>query len=397
MCGNGKWGNKPWRKAVGLFLCVLFMYFPAQLFAQTQEREVALLPFWGDDDEIIVEFGDELYNALIDLEGFRPVQVDMYDLPLDVPDGGFPPFVSPSPSLTGDAPFAITGSVFYNVQGQRYLRLYLWEVSGERPLFTDEMIASDREVVGLILPFMLRLLFQWIPMEGTQVFLGPLLPHPAPEPPEPVVQTIILGGERVLVYQAPPIPNRLLYVGLRLGGNVQIFDPLLDSGTVFGNAEYLDFYFRNLSAAVHLNLQLLGFQFSRFPLNPIAMFLGLQFEGIATKDFDNSAFSLMMPALFRMTVRGGTSSFSLLAGAYMFSLLWEDDPSIQFSSSIGPFDGWGFTAGLGMGSRVGPGNIFVDMRWSNDMFRSIMAWGDFRRSMISVSVGYDLGFINRRR
>ena len=345
-------------------MCILFMLLPLHLFAQIGYRHVAIIPFWGDDKELIGQFVNELYDAVAATDGFLPILIDMSDLPPDVPEGGFPPFVSPSPSLTGDVPFAITGQVFYNMYGQRYLRLYLWEVSGHRPLFFDEMLAPNQETVSTIMPFMVGLLFQWIPREGRAFVLGPIHPQPPPlppppPPPPPIQQPIIQEREILIVYQHPPIPNRWLYVGLRAGG-----------------IENLLAFPENIRPAIHFNVQFLDFQFANFPLNPMALFLGMQIECIFV-DFED--FSLMVPALLRITARSGTSSFSLLGGVLFFPLL------DNFLDEVG------FTAGLSMGNRVGPGSIFVDMRWSNNNI------SDFRYSVVSVSLGYDFGFLNRRR
>jgi len=375
----------------GLFLCILFMLFPLRLFAQqSEDTQVALFPFWGAEEEAVAQFGVELYEAMLEKEDFRPIWIDMSDLPPDIPPGGFPPSVSPSPALTGDAPFAITGTIFHNPQGHRHLRLYLWKMADNRPLFIDEMIAENREIVNVIMPFMLRWLFTWIPDDEPPVVVLP------PPPPPPT----ILEGQHMIVYRdGIEVPDRWLYLGLRAGGNVQIFDPqLFYTGSIFDDGwrtDDLDFHFESVSAAIHLHLQFLGIR-----LDPSILFLGLQIEGIATQDFGNEMFSLTLPALLRLTLRRGTSSFSLLGGAYMFmplSLFW-DEPGIRFRSdeSIGPFAGWGYAFGFSMGNRVGPGNLFVEMRWSNDMFTSRIV--DYsRRNVASVSVGYELGLFNRRR
>jgi len=373
-----------------LLLCILVL-LPLNLLAQTEDRQVALIPLWGEEEGIIQQFGEELYVSLSAMDGFQPVFVDMTDLSPDIPMGGFPPFVSPHPSLTVDMPFAVTGSVFIDPTSElRILRLYLWQASDYRPIFTDEMVATNREVVGMFLPIMLRWLFSWVPVPE--------------EPPQVVIERQVIvyrdrdvavyQGNGVIIYRDTSIPNRWLYFGLRAGGNVQIFDPqLFYTQSMFSDGWHagdLDFYLQNVSAAIHAY-----FQFIRF--NP-SLFMGLQVEGIATKDFNNDTFSLMLPAILRFTIRRGTSSFSLLGGAYMFMPLplW-GEPGIEFghpTESIGPFAGWGYTAGFGMGNRVGPGNLFVELRWSNDMFTSRIT-DYFRRNVASVSLGYEIGFFRR--
>jgi len=364
-----------------LFLCVLLMLLPLRLFAQA--GQVALIPLWGEDEEAIALFGQELYDAVATMYGYYPVWICMYNLSPDIPEGGFPPSVSPSPSQTGDAPFAITGSVFLNPMGYRHLRLFLWRMADSRPIFSDEMIAPSLEAVNLLLPFMLNGMFSWIPGE-----IPPSMVAVRP-------QQIILEGQRTIIYQGAPIQNRWLYIGLRAGGNAQIFDPSREELDPDDIGPYLG----NASLAANLNIQFLGFRFANFPFNPMALFLGLQFEGIAMLDFNNEAFSLTFPAMLRITARGGTSSFSLLGGVYALiplPPLLRDEPGISFDGGLfGPIAGLGWTAGFSMGNRIGPGSFFVDMRFSRDMFTSIMERGYFRRSMVSVSMGYELGFLRR--
>jgi len=383
-----------------LLICTLLMLLPLSLFAEGGDKWVALIPLWAEEGDIAQQFNEELYVALAAMDGFQPISVDMTDLPPDIPIGGFPPFISPHRSLTEGMPLAVTGSVFIDpASGLRTLRLYLWQESDYRPLFTDEMVATNREVVGMFLPIMLRWLFSWIPPEEVPTIVVETIV--VVEEVEVEVTRTVIQEQQVIVYMGmePEVPNRWLYFGLRAGGNVQIFDPQLSQ--TFGNADYLDFNLRNASLAAHLH-----FQFLNFRLDPRYLFLGLQVEGIATHDFNNDAFSLVLPAMLRFTLRRGTSSFSLLGGAYVLMPLppfLGDESQITFlpEDGIGPFAGLGWTAGFGMGNRVGPGNLFLEIRWSHDMFTNRIEWGegggaDFRRSVVSVSLGYEFGFFRRR-
>ena len=211
-----------------LLMCSMLMLLPSGLLAEGGDKRVALIPLWGEAGGIAQQFNEELYVALSAMDGFQPVFIDMTDLPPDIPVGGFPPSVSPHPWLFGNAGFAITGSVFIDpFSGLRTLRLYLWQASDYRPLFIDEMVATNRETAGMFLPIMLRWLFSWIPPE---------------EVPSVVVETVIVVEEvevevtrtvireqQVIVYRdmGTEVPNRWLYFGLRAGGNVQVFDPPL--------------------------------------------------------------------------------------------------------------------------------------------------------------------------
>ena len=83
-----------------VFLCALFLFVPLCLFAQAGiKKTVALVPFWGSDQKIIRQFGDELFNSVNKMTEFMPTPVDMTNLPPDVPEGGNPPYICPSPSI----------------------------------------------------------------------------------------------------------------------------------------------------------------------------------------------------------------------------------------------------------------------------------------------------------
>jgi hypothetical protein len=123
---------------------------------------VALVPFWGSDENTIEQFGTELYAAVGNMKDFRPVRIDMTNLPDDVPVGGFPPFICPSPSLIKTNPYALTGELIPTDSGSLTLRLYLWEMADTRPVFTSTLTARNMSEYRLLLPGLLEKLFSQI-------------------------------------------------------------------------------------------------------------------------------------------------------------------------------------------------------------------------------------------
>ena len=358
----------------------LLMIASLNLFAEAApDRRVALIPFWGDYDDIVAQFGEELYSALNETM-FRPERVDMQRLPPSIPPGGLPPYMNPGPMLFGETPFAITGQVLSDPASELWrLRLYLWQVPQDRLLLTDELVAPDRESVNMILPFMLRWLFSRVPEET------PREPSPPPPPPDP-----------------PPISpspeSSLLYVGLQVTGNMQMFAPIW--GTE-GGETHVD----NAGMAVSLNFQLLNFRLDDFrPFDFEAsyvaprFFLGLQLEGAVTYDFGNDALFMTFPALLRFTARGESSFLALLGGGYALLPLPSSGERVRFGHADEGFL-WGYTAGLLWGRRFGPGYVNAGLRWSGDMFSTIRTdtWGYFHnRRVITVSIGYELGVLRAR-
>jgi len=123
---------------------------------------VALVPFWGSEQNIINQFGTELYTAVGNMKDFQPVRIDMTNLPKDVPEGGFPPFICPSPSLIKTNPLALTGEVTRTDTGSLSLRLYLWEMADTRLVYTSKLTARNMSEYRLLLPELLKKLFSQI-------------------------------------------------------------------------------------------------------------------------------------------------------------------------------------------------------------------------------------------
>jgi len=387
------------------FLCILLVVFPLSQ-ANAADRQVALFPFWGENQAMITLLWNELFIAMTEKEGFTPVRVDMTNLPPDVPVGGFPPSINPGPSLIRDMPFAITGNVFHNPQSEQWhLRLYLWHSTDIRPVISDELVAADRETARVVLPFMLDWLFYWAPEEAPPPPPAlepppPLPPEPPPalelppepEPPPPALEPepqppadtqALIYDEQYIAASRDEGQHNLLYIGLRAGGNLQMFTPFL-GGEAFDSVE-------NFSAAVHLNFQ--PFVFFGF------LSLGLQAEGVFMRDFGHNMSSFTFPVLARLTARMGNASFLLLGGIYLLRPLNDDgDVRLVVYDRLFGSTGWGHTLGVGMGNRIGRGHLNMELRFSNDMFGSDRrdTFDIYGRRMITLSIGYEMGFIRRQ-
>ncbi|GHT77214.1 hypothetical protein FACS1894130_00810 [Spirochaetia bacterium] len=133
-------------------------------------------------------------------------------------------------------------------------------------------------------------------------------------------------------------------------------------------------------------------------------FLGLQAEFLLTMDnayylIDNdsrlatpSDMSLMIPLMVKGIFRPGPSkqfSINPLVGAFIALPLNKNNN----------FNG-GLSAGMNLGFRLGKtANLFFDIRYSFDFSNTIHATYDkaiHKRSMITLTMGYELGFIKRK-
>jgi hypothetical protein len=346
---------------------------------------IALVPLWGVDSDIVAEFGEVLRDNLERGGTYRPVPVDMERLPADVPPGGFPPYVCPSPSLTGQAPYSITGEVVQDESDAYHLRLYLWEMANARLAYTDEITVRDREECERFLPPSLEWLLSHLPEPPWK---------PAAPAPVPVTED---SGLRL------PVPDYYrLYLGMKVGSAFRFYSRPPDS--VFLEDDVA--YFFNISA---------GFQFAWYFLP----FLGLQAEVEFTSDHapfrtvnknktDSlsaynapfTSYSLSFPLLLKYSFRRNAFVISALAGGYLFVPLGDMRNEALVPDSGGLFNYGmeppiGYIAGIDLGTKIGPGNLFLDLRWAQDlgMIRAVSGETVYKRGMFSIAIGYELGFV----
>ena len=372
-------------------LYFLLLVLPLSLFAQTGEREtVAVIPFWGPEDQdiLIEEFGAETLEGVNNLQGYRSTPIDMTDLPEDVPEGGYPPNVCPSPSLTRGLPFALTGEIAVDQDfGGWDLRLYLWMMNAKdtdgnitpKLVYSDRLTAYDREGCRMFLPGLLEWIFSFIPKD-VPIQLGG-------------------GGVASVVYYAPEESVRWLYVGARVGGamniytapkteNLQPYRDILHSVDIQKSAHY-GYNFNVALSAAYI-----------FPDNALfASPFGAQAEIILTFDSKEpfKGTTAIFPIMLRFhAYRKRTSAITALGGVYA---------GIPFSGDFDytPQKLWGVTAGFNFGEKIGPGHAYLDLRWMGDMTDTYKNTGEafpypgFRRNMISVCIGYEMGFFPKAK
>jgi hypothetical protein len=338
--------------------------------------DIALVPFWGVDQNTITQFGNVLLTNLEKKDAFTPVPVDMTNLPEDVPEGGFPPYICPSPSLIKGSPYAITGELTRGEDDDLYhLRLYLWEMENSRLLCSDELAAGDRQQCETALPSLLEWLLSWIA-----------------KPPEETVPTAV---------PAAPEENRL-YLGLRLGPSLRIYSRP-DEPPIFENE--VTHYF-NINIAFQATWEFmpsLGVQAELVFTTDYAPFTFYRDEGnirVFSMDPMLSA-SLMFPFLLKYTFRKGPLFAAALGGLYFTLPLGEmqnDSFGGNFEYSVDP--PLGYTLGINLGMKAGPGFLFLDLRWAADFGTTVIKdTGQtlYRRSIVSICIGYEMGFLPKNR
>jgi hypothetical protein len=205
--------------------------------------------------------------------------------------------------------------------------------------------------------------------------------------------------------------NRWLYLGLRMGGAVRFY-------TLPPKVElYTSNYAQGLSFEAAFQA---GFRFLSF--------MSLQGEVIFTHDkalfrrsFTNedpdkaksyvtatddfSSLSLMFPVLLKFHLRRDPFLISPFAGAYWIIPLGqieqgstEMDDTISYDYSYEP--SMGIMGGLAFGFLVGPGDVFVDLRFSLDLGDTVIQMTpdmSYKRAGFSLTAGYEFALFNKKR
>jgi len=366
-----------------LFFSLLFLSLPLLIFAQSNRTQsVALVPFWGPDDQFITDFGEELYKGVNEIQGYRSVVIDMTNLPDDVPEGGFPPYICPSPSLIKTNPIALTGEMSPDPDDDEFwhLRLYLWEMADTRLVFSDEVTAYDREELAASLPGMLEWLFSWLKRGGRGA---------GGEDGEGDLSNQFTGRQ---VFITTSMPLHWMYIGLRAG-----WTPRMQAAPAWGGSgidefdkKYIGNNVENLSAALTFNMAF-------FPESvPFFSRLGLQAEGAIKYNWKEESLLLVPTALLTFQVyRHGHMLFTLFGGAY-YPFTFDDN--IAFGWTDGLPIGW--TVGLTFGGKLDPlaGIFYIDIRYSQDMYYTYVKKYDeaYKRGDVTISVGYQYGIITKK-
>ena len=192
-------------KSTGFILLALFItHFSLQIPGLEAQEVIAMHPFraTSEAENMSNLFFQRLRQELPTVSDgdYRDFLIDLTRLPADVPEGGFPPWICPSPSITADSAFALTGeaSPDEDFPGSFRIRVYLWRMEGARLLGSDETTVATLEDLNT-LPYFLDWILSWIE-DGF----------------EPTV--VYTEAEPIIVYAGTPYEHKWLYLGLRGGG-----------------------------------------------------------------------------------------------------------------------------------------------------------------------------------
>ena len=350
---------------------ISYLIFLTLLISNLQSQElIALHPMKGpaEEETITSLFFQRLQRELPNAGdgNYSGFPIDLTQLPSDVPPGGFPPWICPSPSITGDAAYAMTGeaSPDLDYEGAFRMRLYLWRMDGARLLGSDELTIMNLQDLETLSGF-LEWVLSWI---GEEV-----------DAPEPVIVYVGLEEEQ-LTYEA-----NWLYLGLRGGGGYARWTYDFRNDTLTHEATSMASGNIALQAAVY---------FTRF--------FGVQTEANFIADFimgkeSFTSLNLHIPVLLKLTLRGERVKAGIFGGAYLhlpLTRLGDEDlvKHYHYRSDLP-----GFVFGLSSAWRLGPGNIFIDGRFEYDghWFNPDVEMINYRNS-VRLNIGYEIGFFRKR-
>jgi hypothetical protein len=151
----------------------------------------------------------------------------------------------------------------------------------------------------------------------------------------------------------------------------------------------------------------------------IVPFLAIQAEALITRDtaiykqskkapeVEFKTLSLMFPLVGKITFRPGQWLIAPLGGVYMNVGIGEMTVIVEKTESKTAWKwddklhGLGWTAGLEVGGHVGPGTLFLDLRYSHDIGNTMttekkVETGVYGRDGATVSLGYDFGIFRKK-
>lgn len=361
----------------GFYVILGLILLPSLVFAQTGPAEsagepapveksmVAIIPLGRDETIMTQRFYQGIIDAVAALEKYspQPIRRDVFsqegvEIPMAMP---------PRRDLTAGARYALTGGVYMDSETMEYyLQLWLWDMSGSTMIYSDILIYEDIDDAILSLPGLVEWLFSHI--------YEVVLEEPAVLSREPWLSLGLRTGF-----------SRRRYAGQEDANAVSV------EGGIFGSL-----YLNSLFA---LQLEIL---FTGDTL--VYRDLDLNSTDVIIKNEQFRAFSLMAPFLIKINFKTGPIRFSPLAGIYAVAPLGKirydtnvDGEDRYYTYSLMPL---GYTAGLQGAVKFGSGMLFADLRYAGD-FRSATVNNNektnYRRSMVSFSLGYEFGVLYRKR
>ncbi|MDR2629558.1 MAG: hypothetical protein LBC60_01390, partial [Spirochaetaceae bacterium] len=302
----------------------------------------------------------------------------------------FPPDQPPEPVYLGDSRLVLTGEYYIDVDDLQHFQLWLWNSASGSLVYTDEMVFEDMEEAEGYLPPMVSWIFSHVPVDQRITVLQT-------GPQEEVTDQ---GADEDQETRNSLFTGRL-YLGLRGGGSFNAYSSLVGGGYEAGTSqgfsgngavvlEFRIFRFLGLQAEAIFNYD--TFKVAKITAN-------LPTVGQSLRSTDRfSAMSLMFPLLVKVPLEIGVFSLSPFVGIYYAMPLGKVhmDPSdsrtaaaASYTYTVNP--PLGLVLGIDTGLTLGPGELFLDLRFSRDIGMTVAEKGygiQYVRNQIGLSLGY---------
>jgi hypothetical protein len=361
---------------------VILLLFSGLLGVFAQET-IAVHPLSDETGTpMSVIFLEELIKAIPNVPDYtgvyRPFSIDLVNnRPADVPPGGFPPYICPSPSITADAAYAITGEVGVSKDnpGEYWVRIYLWQMDKGRLIASDMVNASDRASCAESYPYVLGYLYSIID-ESKQIAVQPpsqeqdtSLPQEIPVQQQPEqIQAVYRPSSK-----KPAPAQQWLNLGLHAGGGNSTWK----EGDAFSGCV-------NANAAFQIGVNVIPQLTIQTEAN-----MNIHFD---IDSFDRNFWHMNVPLLFRFNLRNEPVKASIYLGPYLFfPMPWSETPyaDVDFYKLIG------MSYGVSAGWKFGPGYLFIDGRFNHLLF--LADGGIHYPSNATVfGIGYEIELIKKK-
>ncbi|MDR1949620.1 MAG: outer membrane beta-barrel protein [Spirochaetaceae bacterium] len=379
---------------------------------------VSIMTFVGDDMAMSAQLHDAVITEVKGIGNYETQAVSEEQFP---EQASLPPDEPPNPWYLGNSRFVLTGEFYIDMDEQmQHFQLWLWRSQDGSLVYTDELVAEDLDEAMSYMPALVSWVFSRIPQEQRVTVLE------RQQGVDVKVQLENTDGsgsgngsesgndpsEQKPKYEILNDPlNRWLYLGVRMGGSFRFY------GLPKVVSDYSSNYTQGFTYEAAFQV---GFRFLPF--------LSVQGELIFTQDnapFRGPKFlvsedeiryiyftdnyissSLMLPILVKFHVNKDPFMISPFGGIYFAIPLGElefqssEDGSTSQKYEYALSSAMGIAVGVNGGLRLGPGILFLDLRYAFDMGRTMIAMGDGReytRSMLSFALGYELALINKKR
>jgi hypothetical protein len=338
----------------------------------------ALLPFIGEKEAAAV-FNEKVARALEDLQKYNCRIVT--DETVKAAGGKIPTDMPPVRELVPGVRYALTGGVYPgNYEGEYYLQLWLWDMSGSSMIYTDDLVYQDIETGLESVPGLVEWLFSHIverPVESED--------ETEKAWNDKIINIGLRSGVSRHWYTAPEetIPGAYsltyeggLFITLR-------FNALI---SLQAEADFIwdDLVYRGITDVSH----------------------GIGYYNPVLENKRYRSFSLLFPVLFKLNLRYDNFRLAPYGGVFAFVPLGEtsyrknpgavEEGSFSWSAAV-PM---GFSLGFEAATKAGAGMLIADIRYSGDFSRitiSDAAETSYKRGMLSFTMGYAFGFINVKK